>query len=103
MCSAAASPTAGSVVPAVPRTDRVGGRHDVGVSPSRASTHERGRDVEDFARAQPDEDAPGTGDDAVDAALTRLAGLDELPVREHVAVFDAVHGALADRLSEQAG
>ncbi|MBX9245287.1 hypothetical protein ICW40_10775 [Actinotalea ferrariae] len=41
-----------------------------------------------------------TGDDAVDQAMTALAGLDDRPVREHVAVFEAVHGALADRLAE---
>ena len=41
-----------------------------------------------------------TGDASVDAALTALDGLDERPVREHVAVFDAVQGALADRLAE---
>ena len=41
-----------------------------------------------------------TGDPAVDEALTRLEGLAELPVREHVAVFDAVHGALQDRLAD---
>lgn len=42
----------------------------------------------------------GTGDDAVDQALTALDGLTDRPVREHVAVFEAVHGALADRLAE---
>lgn len=41
-----------------------------------------------------------TGDDPVDQAMTVLAGLAERPVREHVAAFDAVHGALADRLAE---
>lgn len=41
-----------------------------------------------------------TGDEPVDQALSALAGLAERPVREHVAVFDAVHGALADRLAE---
>jgi hypothetical protein len=45
-------------------------------------------------------DIPPTGDDAVDAALTALDGLEDSPVREHVAVFDAIHGALADRLAE---
>lgn len=43
---------------------------------------------------------PLTGDQAVDAALTVLDGLDGRPVREHVAVFDAIHSALADRLAE---
>lgn len=41
-----------------------------------------------------------TGDAAVDAALTRLGVLGDLPVREHVAVFDAVHLALQDRLAD---
>ena len=44
--------------------------------------------------------AEPTGDDAVDAALAPLGDLDELPVREHVAVFDAVHTALQDRLAD---
>jgi hypothetical protein len=44
--------------------------------------------------------APTTGDQAVDEALSALDRLDGRPVREHVAVFDAVHGALADRLAE---
>ena len=50
--------------------------------------------------------APGeheTGDQAVDAALSTLDRLPDLPVREHVAVFDAVHSALADRLAEPGG
>lgn len=48
----------------------------------------------------PTVDAATTGDPTVDAALTVLDGLDERPVREHVAVFDGLHGALADRLVE---
>lgn len=43
---------------------------------------------------------PTTGDQAVDAALDTLAGLEDRPVRDHVAVFEAVHGALSDRLAE---
>jgi len=50
------------------------------------------------------EQVPGssesTGDAAVDAALTRLDELAGLAVREHVSVFDAVHGALQDRLAD---
>lgn len=44
-----------------------------------------------------------TGDAAVDEAMTVLDGLDERPVREHVAVFEAVHGALSDRLADGRG
>ena len=47
-----------------------------------------------------DVEVPSTGDPAVDAALTTLEGLDDRPVREHVKMFEAVHGALADRLAE---
>ncbi|WP_202627477.1 hypothetical protein [Cellulomonas sp. APG4] len=41
-----------------------------------------------------------TGDSSVDAALSVLDGLHARPVREHVAVYEAVHGALSDRLAE---
>jgi len=44
-----------------------------------------------------------TSDDAVDQALSALAGLADQPLREHVAVFDAVHGALQDRLADAEG
>lgn len=47
--------------------------------------------------------APSTGDPAVDAALSELAGLDGRPLRDHVAVVDAVQAALAERLAETAG
>lgn len=47
-----------------------------------------------------DVETPATGDHAVDAALTTLEGLEDRPVREHVRVFELVHGALADRLAE---
>ena len=54
----------------------------------------RGDDTED-----PASDG-ATGDAAVDEALSRLTGIESLPVREHVAVFDAVHAALQDRLAD---
>jgi hypothetical protein len=44
-----------------------------------------------------------TTDAAVDEALSRLDGLAEQPLRAHVAVFDAVHGALQDRLADAEG
>jgi len=43
---------------------------------------------------------PATGDHAVDEALTLLDRLTTSPLRDHVAVFESVHGALADRLNE---
>ncbi len=39
-----------------------------------------------------------TGDPQVDAALDKLADLAELPLNEHPAVFEQVHGALAGAL-----
>ncbi len=41
-----------------------------------------------------------TGEPRVDAALARLAELDELPVTEHRAVFEDVHRRLRDVLGE---
>jgi len=47
------------------------------------------------------ETAPGggTGDDRVDAALQRLDTVDDLPVSEHVAQYDALHRTLQDALA----
>jgi hypothetical protein len=36
---------------------------------------------------------------SVDSALARLADLEELPVAEHVAVYDEVHRLLQDALA----
>ena len=44
-----------------------------------------------------------TGDASVDEALRSLEGLDDEPLSAHVAAFDAVHGALQDRLTEAQG
>jgi hypothetical protein len=44
-------------------------------------------------------EAGGTGDARVDAALARLDALDELPVAEHVAQYDALHRTLQDALA----
>jgi hypothetical protein len=48
---------------------------------------------EHAARAQPE-----SGDGRVDQALARLADLDGLPIDEHPAVFEAVHGGLTAAL-----
>lgn len=44
-----------------------------------------------------------TGDAHVDEVLTALVDVHDRPVREHVAVFEAVHGALSDRLADGSG
>ena len=41
---------------------------------------------------------PESGDGRVDQALARLADLDGLPIDEHPAVFEAVHGGLTAAL-----
>lgn len=41
-----------------------------------------------------------TGDTAVDEAIRTLHDLEGRALREHVAVFDAVHRSLSDRLAE---
>ena len=43
---------------------------------------------------------PSTGEPQVDEAIDRLAELDELPVAEHVAVFDETHRMLQDALAD---
>lgn len=43
---------------------------------------------------------PSTGEPRVDEAVDRLAALDELPVTEHVAVFDETHRMLQDALAD---
>jgi hypothetical protein len=44
-----------------------------------------------------------TGDPRVDAAVARLAELDERPTAEHVEVYDDVHRRLQDALSRLDG
>ena len=46
---------------------------------------------------------PPTGDRVVDDAVDLLRDLPELPVEEHPAVFEAVHRALQDRLTDVEG
>ena len=45
-------------------------------------------------------DSPSTGEPRVDAALTLLGDLAELPVHEHAAVFEQVHAQLSEVLGE---
>jgi hypothetical protein len=48
-------------------------------------------------RAEP---VPSTGEPRVDAALTLLDRLPELPVSEHAVLFERVHAQLSDVLGE---
>lgn len=45
-------------------------------------------------------EVPTTGHPAVDAVLASLAGLDDAPVHEHVAVFESAHEYLRRALDE---
>jgi hypothetical protein len=51
----------------------------------------------EFRRAA---EPPPTGDDRVDAAVAGLNRLAAVPVEEHVAVLEEVHGRLRDILGE---
>jgi hypothetical protein len=53
-------------------------------------------ELEATAAAEP----PATGERRVDAALSRLAELDELPVSEHPRVYERIHEQLVDVLGE---
>jgi hypothetical protein len=44
-------------------------------------------------------DLPETGDARVDEVLSGLAGIENLPTTEHVAVYDEVHRGLQDALA----
>lgn len=46
-----------------------------------------------------DVEVEGTGDAEVDAALGPLRGLDDVPVAEHVAVFEQAHETLRRTLA----
>lgn len=53
----------------------------------------------DPAARPPATGGPGTtGDPQVDAALDKLADLADLPLNQHPAVFEQVHGALTGAL-----
>ena len=47
--------------------------------------------------------AEPTGDAAVDEALGRLAGIERDDLRAQLVTFEAVHGALQDRLADAEG
>jgi hypothetical protein len=64
---------------------------DSGPRPQRAAPEHAA--PEHAAPAQPE-----SGDSRVDQALARLADLEGLPIDEHPAVFEAVHGGLTAAL-----
>jgi hypothetical protein len=54
---------------------------------------------EDAEPAQDATEPETTGEEAVDAVVASLRGLDDLPVSEHVAVFERAHESLRQVLS----
>jgi len=58
---------------------------------------------------RPDEPGPAeptgqqTGEPTVDAVLASLQRLDELPVAEHVAVYESAHAGLREALNRAGG
>lgn len=53
---------------------------------------------------EPPEDQPGTvAPEPIDEALAHLDALDELPVADHPAVFEAIHRVLRDQLAGTPG
>jgi hypothetical protein len=51
------------------------------------------------AHGEPVSEVEGTGNPDVDGVLTSLRGLDDLPVAEHVAVFEQAHESLRSTLA----
>lgn len=54
---------------------------------------------EDAEPAQDSTEPETTGDEAVDAVVASIRGLDDLPVAEQVAVFERAHESLRQVLS----
>lgn len=65
------------------------------------------QDAPDLSAAAPAATMERTGNPVVDSVLDSLRELDEIPVSEHVAVFEAAHdrlrGALSDAGEQPAG
>ena len=47
-----------------------------------------------------EQERPGTGNEGVDAVVASLDGLDDLPVSDHVAVFERAHESLRAALTD---
>jgi hypothetical protein len=58
------------------------------------------QDAPDLSAATPAAELERTGNPVVDSVLDSLRELDEIPVSEHVAVFEAAHDRLRGALSD---
>jgi hypothetical protein len=88
---------------AFPEPDDAGPRDDP-AGPDHAD-HLDGQDDDqqgapDLSAATPAAELERTGNPVVDSVLDSLRALDEIPVSEHVAVFEAAHDRLRGALSD---
>ena len=58
-----------------------------------------GERMEPTTDVEVDVPVEGTGDEAVDAVVASMNGLDDLPVADHVAVFEQAHETLRRTLA----
>jgi hypothetical protein len=91
--STPADSTAGSVAPAPPTAGADAAETEADGAVGEPADHEVAAIAPAHARRQ-------TGEPRVDAALTLLDRLTELPVTEHAAVFEQVHAELAAVLGQ---
>lgn len=53
-----------------------------------------------YPEQHPDDEPSQDAEHRIEAAMAGLDGIEDRPIGEHVAAFDAVHVALTDALSE---
>jgi len=85
--------------PTGPAGDDPAGDHLAEAQAGELQASDPGAGVDPALAATP-ASAPGTGDLRVDAALTLLDRLPELPVAEHAPVFERVHAELTEVLGD---
>ena len=72
------------------------------VIPAETRAENEGAQRADSAPAPGRHLAAGTGHPAVDAVLASLEGLEDMPVHDHVAVFESAHDSLRRVLDQAA-
>ena len=72
------------------------------VTPAETRDEDEGAQRADPAPAPGRHLAEGTGHPAVDAVLASLEGLEDMPVHDHVAVFESAHDSLRRALDQAA-
>ena len=72
------------------------------LTPAEARDEDEGAQLADSDPAPGRHLAEGTGHPAVNAVLASLEGLEDMPVHDHVAVFESAHDSLRRALDEAA-